>query len=109
MSIDSAQVTGNGVALDGEMSGNAVVLPSGDATPGGDAVFFVGNQPGDVDDSETTVLTDMGIMVPNVNPFRSVPITNNYDVDKSGMVLLADLGQARLDVDIFFELPVISP
>ena len=44
-----------------------------------------------------------------MNPFRSVPITNIYDVDKSGMVLLADLGQARLDVDIFFELPVISP
>ena len=57
VSIDAAQVTGNGVALDGEMSGNAVVLPSGDATPGGDAVFSIGNQPGDVDASATTVLT----------------------------------------------------
>ncbi len=43
------------------------------------------------------------------NPFASVPITNSFDVDKSGKVLLTDVGEARLDANPFFQLPVITP
>ena len=109
VTIDAAQFTGNGVALDGEMSGNPVALPSGDGTPAGDAVFYVGNQPGDVDDDEKTVLADVGLIRGAANPFLSVPISNVFDVDKSGKVVLLDVGEARLDANPFFKLPTITP
>ena len=109
VTVDAAQITGNGVAFDGEMGGNPVVLPSGNGTPGGNAVFYVGNLPGDVDDSGTTLLTDMGIILAAMNPFFTVPITNAFDVDKSGKVVLTDVGEARLDANPFFQLPIISP
>ena len=50
------------------------------------------------------------LMLDGKGALFSVEFTGTgFLVDKSGMVMLADLGQARLDVDIFFELPVISP
>ena len=51
----------------------------------------------------------MGIIVAAMNPFLSVPITNVFDVDKSGKVVLRDVGEARLDANPFFSLPTITP
>ena len=111
VTIDSTQVTASGVELDGEMSGNPVVLPSGDGTAGGDAVFYLGNMPGDVDGNRKTELTDP-YLIRNCtcfNPFIFVPITEAYDMDKDVKVRLSDVGAARADVNPFFKLPLISP
>lgn len=111
VTIDSTQVTASGVELDGEMSGNPVVLPSGDGTGGGNAVFYLGNMPGDVDGNRKTELTDP-YLIRNCtcfNPFVFVPITEAYDVDKDVKVELSDVGPARADVNPFFRLPLISP
>jgi hypothetical protein len=95
--------------LDGEMSGNPAGLPSGELSPGGDAVFYLGNQPGDVDGDWRTLLADVGLVRANANPFLPVPISNLYDVDKDGKVLLTDVGETRLDVNPFATLPLLSP
>jgi len=47
--------------------------------------------------------------VVEVNPFVLVPITNVYDVDKDGKVLLDDFVATRLAVNPFFTLPLIAP
>lgn len=109
VTIDSTQVTTTGVELDGELVGNPVVLPSGDAVPGGDAIFYLGNQAGDVDGDRKTVLADIGVIRLEVHPFRFLPITNAYDVDKDVKVLLTDVAEARFDVNPFFRLPLIAP
>jgi hypothetical protein len=107
--IDATQVTASGVELDGELFGNPVVMPSGDATPGGDAVFYLGSAPGDVTGDRKNTLTDIGQTRLQVNPAFSVPIDNVYDADKSGKVELRDVGLARLDLNPAFALPLISP
>ena len=109
ITIDSTQVTDGGVALDAEMTGNPVVLPSGEGAPGGDAVFVIGNLPGDVNGDRKILLSDPGLIRPQVNPFLFVPVTNIYDVDKDGKVLLTDVGETRTEVNPFFTLPTISP
>lgn len=109
VTIDAAQVTSGGVALDGELTGNPLVLPSGDGTPGGNSVFVIGNLSGDVDNDRKTTLTDIGLIRGQVNPFVTVPITNIFDVDKDGKVQLADVGAARVDVNPFVTLPLITP
>ena len=111
VTIDSTQVTASGVELDGEMAGNPVALPSGDGTAGGNAVFYLGNMPGDADRNRKTELTDP-FLIRNCacfNPFVFVPVTEAYDVDKDVKVRLADVGAARADVNPFFKLPLISP
>ena len=107
VTVDATQVSVDGCELDGELSGNPVTLPSGDGTPGGNAVFHLGNQPGDVNGDRVTLLTDVGLIRAAVNPLP-VPITNIYDVDKSGQVVLTDLGLARAAVSPL-PLPLISP
>jgi hypothetical protein len=109
VTIDSTQVTTTGVELDGEMAGNPVVLPSGDTVPGGNAVFYLGNQTGDVDFDRRVLLTDVLLIRVAVNPFQFVSISNVYDVDKDVKVLLADVDLARTDVNPFFKLPLIAP
>ncbi len=109
VTIDAAQVTSLGVALDGEMTGNPVVLLSGNGTPGGNAVFFLGNMNGDVDLDRRALLTDVGSIRTRVNPFVSVPITNAWDVDKDGRVQLSDVGATRAAVNPFFTLPLVAP
>jgi hypothetical protein len=109
VTIDASQVTAFSMDLDGELSGNPVTLPGGDALPGGDPVFFIGNLPGDVDGDRRTLLTDAGLVRAAVNPFILVPITNVYDVDKDGRVLLTDAGETRADVNPFIVIPLISP
>jgi len=109
VTIDATQVTTVGIELDGELSGAPMVFPSGDGAPGGDAVFFLGNQPGDVDGDRKTLLTDVVLIRAAVNPFFGVPITDVYDVDKDEKVLLTDVGLARVDVNPFFTLPLITP
>jgi len=107
--IDAAQVTSGGVAMDGELAGSPIALPSGDGNVGGDAVFFLGNVSGDVNGDRKTTLTDVGLIRVAVNPFLAVPITNALDIDKDGKVVLTDVGRARLDVNPFFTLPLIAP
>ncbi len=107
--IDSTQITSGGAELDGELVGNPVILPSGDAIPGGDAVFYLGNMSGDVSGDRKTTLTDIGQLRLQVNPAFSVSIDNIFDLDKSGKVQLADVGQGRLDVNPALALPLISP
>ena len=109
VTLDSAQVTQSGVALDGELAGNPISFPSGNGVPGGNAVFFIGNLTGDVDADRKVTLTDVGVIRGAVNPFVNVPITNVNDVDKDGKVQLADVGTARAEVNPFFTLPLIAP
>jgi hypothetical protein len=109
VTVDATQVTSGGVALDGETVGNPIAVPSGDGAPGGDAVFFVGNMPGDVTGDRKTLLADVGATRLQVNPFLTVDITDAYDVDRDGKVLLADVGKARMDVNPFQTLPLIAP
>lgn len=109
VAIDASQIQTLGVALDGELSGNPVILPGGEGAPGGDAVFYIGNLPGEVDGDNRTLVTDAGITRLQVNPFLPVPITNIYDIDKDQRVLVTDAGETRADVNPFFLLPEISP
>ena len=108
VTIDATQVTAGGVALDGELAGNPLLMPSGDGNPGGDSVFYIGNLSGDVDGDRKTTLTDIGLIRFQVNPFLSVPITNVFDLDKDGKVQLADVGGGRGNVNPFFTLPLIT-
>ena len=105
----AAQVTSTGLQLDGEMVGNPVVLPSGDGSPGGNAIFYLGNLTGDVTGDRRTLLEDIGLIRLVVNPFLPVPITDLNDIDKDAKVLLGDVGDARLDVNPFVTLPIINP
>ncbi|MFQ5463845.1 MAG: hypothetical protein ACE5E5_14615, partial [Phycisphaerae bacterium] len=109
VTLDAAQVSAQGVALDGEIVGNPAVVPSGDGIPGGNAVFYMGSITGDVDADRRTLLTDAGLVRGQVNPFLPVLITNVFDVDKDGRVLLTDAGLTRADVNPFFLLPLITP
>lgn len=109
VTVDSTQVTSTGVELDGELSGSPMVFPSGDTVPGGNAVFYVGNASGDADGDLKTSLVDVAIIRLSVNPFVSVGITDDLDIDKDGRLLLNDVAEARLDVNPFFTLPRISP
>ncbi len=109
VTIDATQVTASGVELDGELVGNPAASPSGDGTPGGDTVFYVGNMPGDVTGDRKARLQDVGVVRLQVNPALLVPIDSIYDVDKSGKVQLTDAGLTRLDVNPAFALPLISP
>lgn len=109
VTVDSTQVSVGGVELDGELSGNPITFPSGDGTSGGDAVFYVGNMPGDVSGDRKARLQDVGVVRMQVNPALRVAIDNLYDVDKSVKVQLGDAGLVRLDVNPAFALPLISP
>ncbi len=110
VTIDATQVTVGGVQLDGELVGNPAVMPSGNGSPGGNAVFYLGNVSGDVDDDRSTRLSDVGLIrnCSCFNPFVRVPITNAQDVDKDGRVVLTDVGLARVDVNPFFTLPPLT-
>ena len=101
-------MSADGAALDGELFGNPVSFPSGDSAPGGDAVFYTGNVPGDVTGDLKTALGDVGAIRLQVNPFVAVPVTSGFDVNKDGKVLLEDVGEARQDVNPFFTLPLIG-
>ncbi|MFQ5496063.1 MAG: hypothetical protein ACE5EX_11860, partial [Phycisphaerae bacterium] len=107
--LDAAQVSGSGVPLDGEMTGNPVVLPSGDGTFGGDAVFYVGNMAGDVDGDRVVRLGDAVLAREQANPFLPVLIDNVFDVDKDGVVRLGDAVLIREESNPFLGLPLISP
>ena len=109
VTVQAAQVTSTGVELDGELAGSAVVFPSGDTVPGGNAVFYIGSASGDVDGDLKTSLVDVAIIRLSVNPFVRVGITDDLDLDKDGRLLLNDVAEARLDVNPFFTLPRISP
>ncbi len=111
VTIDAMQVTASGVELDGELVGNPVVLPSGDGTPGGNALFYLGNAAGDADGNRKTELNDP-FVIRNCScfiPFFRVPITEPFDVDKDVWVRLGDPGAARAVVNPFVKVPLISP
>ena len=95
--------------MDGELLGNPPVLPSGNGASGGDAVFFLGNLPGDVNGDRQTLLADAVLIRAAANPFLDVLLTDVYDVDKDEQVLLTDVGLARVDVNPLFTLPLIAP
>jgi hypothetical protein len=109
VTVDAAQITSNGSQLDGELTGNPLLLPSGDGTAGGNALFYIGNMPGDVTGDRKDTLTDVGQIRLRVNPAFSVPIDDIYDIDKSGKIQLTDVGQARLTVNPGFAIPLIAP
>ncbi len=100
---------GGSCQMDGELSGNPMLLPSGDGMPGGDAICYIGNVPGDVDADQKTLIDDAVAIRAQVNPFVNVPITNVFDVDKDGKVLINDAVAARAEVNPFFTLPLITP
>lgn len=109
VTVDATQISTSGVLLDGELQGNPLLLPSGDGTSGGDAVFFFGSMPGDVDGDRVTLFSDAVQTRVQLNPFVSVPIDNVYDVNKDGLVLFSDAVQVRVELNPFFTLPLISP
>ncbi len=109
VTVDATQISTAGVLLDGELQGNPLLMPSGNGSAGGDAVFFLGNMPGDVDGDGITLFSDAVQARVELNPFLSVPIDNVFDIDKSGLVLFSDAVQARVELNPFFTLPLISP
>lgn len=111
VTLIAAEISSNGSLLDGELSGNPILFPSGDGTPDGDAVFYLGQIPADVDGNRKTELTDPGLIrnCTCFNPFLQAPITETHDVDKDGKVVLTDVGKARANVNPFFTLKLISP
>ncbi len=109
VTVDAVQITSSGSPLDGELTGNPLLLPSGDGTSGGNAVFYIGNMPGEVTGDRKDTLTDVGQIRLRVNPAFAVPIDNIYDIDKSGKIQLTDVGLARLSVNPAFALPLIAP
>jgi hypothetical protein len=109
VTVAASQIMTGVAALDGELSGNPVSLPSGNGVPGGNAVFYLGNITGDVDGNRNTALADIGLIRDRVNPFVVVPITNVFDVNKDNKVQLNDVGEARQDVNPFVTLPLITP
>ena len=110
VTIAADKVTADGKDLNGELEndGDCVKLDSGSGPAGGDAVFYLGNMPCDVDDDQKVMLADAGLVRLEVSE-DPVPITNVYDVDKSGVVEMADANATRDAVNIFFTLPLISP
>jgi len=109
LTIDANQITSSGIALDGELFGNPVFLPSGEGNAGGNSIFYVGNMMGDVTGDRADTLSDVGQIRLRSNPALVVPIDNIYDIDKSGKIQLTDVGLARLSVSPAFVLPLISP
>lgn len=109
VTLDATQVTAGGVPLDGELSGDPMLFPSGDGTAGGNAVFHLGNQPGDVTQDRKTTLVDVFQVRAEVNPVLTVPIENVFDVNKSGKVTLVDVFVTRVDVNPVLALPLITP
>ena len=109
ITVDATQTTASGVQLDGELTGNPILFPSGEGTPGGNAVFHLGNMAGDISGDRKTTLSDVGQVRQQVNPALSVPISNVYDVDKDGKVQLTDVGLTRAVVNPAFTLPLIAP
>lgn len=111
VTLIASDISSNGSLLDGELIGNPILFPSGDGTPDGDAVFYLGQISADVDDNRKVELTDPGLIRNCVcfNPFLQAPITEMFDVDKDGHVVLTDVGKARAEVNPFFTLTLISP
>jgi hypothetical protein len=107
----ATEITSGGVELDGELAGNPVIVPSGDGFAGGDAIFYIGHVPADVDANRKVELTDPGLIrnCSCFNPFLEALITEPNDVDKDGRVVLTDVGKARVNVNPFFTLPLIAP
>jgi len=86
--IDASQVSANGLNLDGELP-SPLTLPSGDGTAGGNAEFIIGSRIGDVDANYYTLFND-AIGIRSRAGAALVGISNAYDIDKSGRVLLND-------------------
>jgi hypothetical protein len=107
ITVDATQVSTGGCDLDGELTGNPVSLPSGDGAVGGNAVFYVGNAPCDVDGDRRALNSDYLAIGGQIGPFP-VPITDVFDVDKSGQVLNPDLIATGGFISPF-QLPLISP
>ena len=93
--IDASQVVSaeSGRNLDGELP-NPLTLPSGDGGAGGNAEFIIGNRVGDVDANYYTLFND-AIDIRSRAGAALVGISNTYDIDKSGRVLLNDAILAR--------------
>lgn len=108
ITIDDTQISYNGLLLDGELSNNPITFPSGDGQPGGAAIVYSGNMPGDSDRNLLTTLDDVGAIRLQVNPFLSVDMTNSFDVDKDGIVTLDDVSATRLSVNPFIGIPLIA-
>jgi len=88
--IDASQIVSalSDLDLDGELP-SPLTLPSGDRTAGGNAEFIIGNKIGDVDANYYTLFND-AIGIRSRAGAALVGISNAYDIDKSGRVLLND-------------------
>ncbi len=107
--IDATQVSTVGGLLDGELTGNPTVMPSGDALPGGNAVFYLANMPGDADGDLVATLDDVSLVRLESNPTIAVLIDNVFDVDKDGVVTLDDVSTTRLVSSPTIGIPLITP
>lgn len=109
VTVKSDSVNNAGMLLDGELSGNPILLPTGDALPGGNTVFLVGSVPGDMDDDQITTLDDQSAIRLQIDTIFSVPINTPFDVDKSGFITNTDVSAVRQQVNPFIGLPVLAP
>ena len=109
VTIAADKVTAGGKDLNGELENDddCVDLPSGSGPAGGDAVFYLGNVPGDVDDDRRALTSDLALIAIEISE-DPVPITNIYDVDKNGEVQQADVDEVAEHLSPFM-LPLISP
>ncbi|MFQ5461499.1 MAG: cohesin domain-containing protein [Phycisphaerae bacterium] len=109
ITLDAAQISTGGVAMDGEATGNPVILPSGNGTPGGNCVFYIASMPADSDGNRLTTTDDAIAIRLAVSTSQFVAIDSPYDVNKTRLVTTDDFIDARLLVSTSFKLGLISP
>jgi len=91
--VNAAHVSVHDLNLDAKLA-DPLTLPSGDGTAGENAEFIIGHRLGEVDRDHRTSLSDVAIVRGKVGK-APVSISNAYDVDKNGTVLLNDAILAR--------------
>ncbi len=102
-----------GIMLDGDAPGDgsgrgylfdATDLPSGDGTPGGDAVFYVGSLAADATGDGTTDNSDLAVLLANWESGPAIfsspsmgDFTGNGDIDDNDLAVLLGNWEAALD------------
>ncbi|MFQ5461080.1 MAG: cohesin domain-containing protein [Phycisphaerae bacterium] len=109
ITLDATQISAGGVALDGEVTGNPVALPSGNAIPGGNCIFYVASMPADTDDNRLTTTDDAIAVRLAVSTSQFVGIDSPFDVNKTRLVTTDDFIEARFSVSTSFKLGLITP
>ncbi len=109
ITLDAAQISVGGVAMDGEVTGNPVALPSGNSVSGGNCVFYIASMPADTDDNRLTTTDDAIAVRLAVSTSQFVAIDSPFDVNKTRLVTTDDFIETRFSVSTSFKLGLITP